>query len=136
MGMGMGMGGYGMGMGGPMGMLYTVNYFISMVGQVTAMLGMGSQAVGHLFVVARDALLKLEKTIRQSEIRRWLQRKSHKSPILRFLFIVSSVLLASQIVRLARYLIESQMGPKALPSTSAIRTAAGIASAVTLPPGV
>lgn len=127
MGMGMGMpyGGYGMGYGGmggmmgmgmgggmmagPMGMLYSVNYFVAMMGQVSAMLGMGLQAVGPLYQAAREALLTLERTIRQSELRRWLQRKAGKSPLLRYALVLVSMLAASQAVRLIRYFVELRM---------------------------
>jgi hypothetical protein len=119
MGMGMGMGyggfgGYGMGYGmggmmGPMSMIYSINYFIATISQFAGMLGMGTQAVSHLLQMAREQLLKLEKTVRQSELRRWLQRKSEKSPLFRWALVIVSMLAASQIVRLARYLIEVQM---------------------------
>lgn len=126
MGMGMGMPmGYGMGMGmgyggmhgmmgggfmsGPMSMVYSANYFIAMMGQLTAMLGISVQAIGPLYQMARESLLTLEKTIRQSEVRRWVQRKAAKSPVLRWLLVLASMLAASQAVRLLRYLIELRM---------------------------
>lgn len=109
MGYGYGMGYGGMGMGGPMSMIYSVNYFIATIGQFAAMLGMSTHAVGHLLHMAKESLLKVEKTIRQSEIRRWLQRKSDKSPLFRWALVIVSMLAASQIVRLARYLIEVQL---------------------------
>jgi hypothetical protein len=102
--------GYGMGgMMGPMGMIYSINYFIATISQFAGMLGMGTQAVSHLLQMAREQLLKLEKTVRQSELRRWLQRKSQKSPLFRWALVIVSMLAASQVVRLARYLIEVQM---------------------------
>jgi hypothetical protein len=129
MGYGYGMGYGGMGAMGPMGMIYSINYFIATVGQFASMLGMGTQAVGHLLHVARENLLKLEKTVRQSELRRWMQRKSEKSPLFRWALIIVSMLAASQLVRLARYLIEVQMrrtggallgGPANAPNSSGV----------------
>mmetsp|Transcript_21270 Transcript_21270/g.35628 ORF Transcript_21270/g.35628 Transcript_21270/m.35628 type:complete len:278 (+) Transcript_21270:134-967(+) len=134
MGYGGGMMGYGMGygmggmMGGPMAILYSINYFIAMIGQLTAMLGMSSQAVWHLFGIAKEALIKLEKIIRTSEFRRWLQRKSRKSPLLRYLFVVSSMLLTSQVIRLARYLIESQLGKSTISLTSSVSAPVSVAA--------
>lgn len=122
MGMGMGMGmpfGYGMGYGGmmgggglmagPMSMVYSVNYFIAMMGQLTAMFGMSVQAIGPLYQMARESLVQLEKSVRQSEVRRWLQRKSAQSPLLRGMLVLASMLAASQAVRLIRYLLELRM---------------------------
>lgn len=114
MGMGYGYGyggmGYGgMGMMGPMGMIYSINYFIATIGQFASMLGMSTHAVGHLLTVARTEVLRLEKTVRHSEWRRWLQRKAEKSPLLRWALIIASMLAATQVVRLARYLIETQL---------------------------
>lgn len=109
---GMGYGGMGYGMGGmmgPMNMIYSINYFIAMIGQITTMLGMSTQAVGHLYHIAREALLRVEQTIRQSEVRRWLQRKSKQSPLLRGMLVLASMLAASQVVRFLRFLVELQM---------------------------
>ena len=151
MGMGMGMGmpmGYGMGMGmgmgyggmhgmmgggfmsGPMSMIYSVNYFIAMMGQLTAMFGMIVQAIGPLYEMARDSLIKMEKSIRQSEIRRWVQRKAAKSPVLRCLLVLASMLAASQAVRLLRYLIELRMRRSAPSITNGVETVADSGSAV------
>jgi hypothetical protein len=113
MGMGMGMGYPGMMGGGmmmgPMGALYSINYFIAMISQVTAMLGMSAQAAGHLFYAAREGLIKVEQSIRQSETRRWLQAKCRRSPLLRALLVICSMLAASQVVRALRYLAELQL---------------------------
>lgn len=140
-GMGYGMGGMmggGMmgGMMGPMNMIYSVNYFIAMIGQVTTMLGMSTQAVGHLYHMAREALFKAEQSVRQSEMRRWLQRKSKQSPLLRWLLILTSMLAASQIIRFLRYLIEMQMKRKGWllgngSSANAVEGAAGAITAAT-----
>jgi len=120
MGMGMGMPfGYGMGYGGmmggggfmagPMSMVYSINYFIAMMGQLTAMFGMSVQAIGPLYQMARDSLIQLEKSVRQSEVRRWLQRKCAQSPLLRTMLVLASMLAASQAFRLLRHLIELRM---------------------------
>lgn len=107
-GMGYGIGGMG-GMMGPMGMIYSINYFISTIGQFASMLGMSTHAVTHLLCMARESLVKLEKTVRQSEFRRWLQKKSEKSSMFRWAVIIVSMLAATQVVRFARYLIEVQL---------------------------
>lgn len=97
---------------GPMNMIYSVNYFIAIMGQMTTMLGMSTQAVGQLYHMAREGLFRVEQSIRQSEMRRWLQRKSKQSPLLRCMLILASMLAASQVVRFLRYLIEMQMKRK------------------------
>ncbi len=137
MGMGMGMGYGGMHgmmgggfMSGPMSMVYSVNYFIAMMGQLTAMFGMSVQAIGPLFEMARDSLIKLEKSIRQSEMRRWVQRKAARSPVLRWLLVLASMLAASQAVRLLRYLIELRMRRSSPSITNGVETIADSGSAV------
>lgn len=106
------MGGYGMmagGGGGPMSFIYSINYSIAMMGQVMAMLGMSSQAITHLYHMATEAYVNAERAIRQSSIRRWFQQKSRKSALFRWLCVLSSMLAASQVVRLLKYLIEAQI---------------------------
>uniref|UniRef100_A0A7S3GXQ6 Uncharacterized protein n=1 Tax=Spumella elongata TaxID=89044 RepID=A0A7S3GXQ6_9STRA len=117
-------------MSGPMSMIYSVNYFIAMMGQLTAMFGMSVQAIGPLYEMARDSLIKLEKSIRQSEVRRWVQRKAAKSPVLRWLLVLASMLAASQAVRLLRYLIELRMRRSAPSITNGVETVADSGSAV------
>lgn len=105
------MGGYGMmaGGGGPMSFIYSINYSIAMMGQVMAMLGMSSQAITHLYHMATEACVSAERAIRQSSIRRWFQQKSRKSPLFRWLCVLSTMLAASQVVRLLKFLIEAQI---------------------------
>ena len=105
------MGGYGMmaGGGGPMSFIYSINYSIAMMGQVMAMLGMSSQAITHLYHMATEACVNAERAIRQSSIRKWFQQKSRKSALFRWLCVLSTMLAASQVVRLLKYLIEAQI---------------------------
>jgi hypothetical protein len=106
------MGGYGMmagGGGGPMGFIYSINYSIAMMGQVMTMLGMSSQAITHLYHMATEAYVNAERAIRQSSIRRWFQQKSRRSALFRWLCVLSTMLAASQVVRLLKYLIEAQI---------------------------
>ena len=103
------MGGHGMMGGGPMSFIYSINYSRAMIGQVMAMLGMSTQAIIHLYHMAVDTFIKAEKMIRQSAIRRWFQQKSKKSPLLRWIFILSTMALVNQVVKLLKYLIEYQL---------------------------
>lgn len=112
-------------MAGPMSMVYSINYFIAMMGQLTAMFGMSVQAIGPLYQTARDSLVQLERSIRQSEVRRWLQRKSAQSPLLRAMLVLASMLAASQAVRLLRFLIELRMR-RSTPAITAGSTAAAV----------
>jgi len=59
--------------------------------------------------MAKETFINVEKVIRQSAIRRWFQRKSRKSPFLRWIFILSSMAIVNQIVKLLKYLIEYQL---------------------------
>lgn len=104
------MGGHGMmGGTGPMSFIYSINYSIAMIGQVITMLGMSTQAIMHLYHMAVDTFMKVEKMIRQSAIRRWFQQKSKKSPLLRWIFILSTMAVVNQVVKLLKYLIEYQL---------------------------
>eukprot|EP01038_Epipyxis_sp_PR26KG_P012125 gene12125-16232_t len=107
MGMGMGMGMMGMGggyqMAGPMNLIYSVNYFIAMVSQIMMMIGMNSQAITQIFYQLSTVLSEFEVTVRKSSFRRWIQRKSKQSKILRFIFVFCSMLIASQAYRLIKF---------------------------------
>ncbi len=91
--------------GNPMSFIYSMNYFISMVSQVAYVLSMNS----HMFMdscrTVSAMVSGLEKLVRQSELRRWLQRKSKKSAVLRYVFVLSSMAIAAQLYRLARNLV-------------------------------
>lgn len=107
----MGYGGMGYGMGGmmmgPMSIIYSINYFVAMIGQTMQMLGLGTHALGQLYLATVRCFKRLERSIRQSELRRWVQRKCQKSPFLRMVLVLSSMAAVSQLVRLIKYLIES-----------------------------
>ena len=119
--------------GGMMGFLYTMNYFVSMASQAVYFLGMNSHRIAEAVKSAKAALVNLEKIVRQSEFRRWMQRKSKKSAILRYLFVFTSAVLAHQLTTIARYAIEHYLTGRAPPQRAlgqmAASSVAGIASA-------
>ncbi len=113
-----------------MGFLYTMNYFVSMASQAVYFLGMNSHRIAEAMKSAKAALVNLEKIVRQSEFRRWMQRKSKKSAILRYLFVFTSAVLAHQLTTIARYAIEHYLTGRARAlGQMAASSVAGIASA-------
>ena len=99
----MGMGGL---MAGPMSALYSAQHFIAMMAQLGGMMGVGSQALLQLARAAAQGASRLERVVRESELRRWVQRKCRRSALLRVLLVVCSMAAAAQAVRLVRHLIE------------------------------
>jgi hypothetical protein len=123
------MGGYGSPMlMGPFQIIHSVNYFFANATQMAHMLGANSYVLVQLFCTAKEALKDMELLIRRSAFRRWLQRKSKKSAVLRYVFVFASMAIATQLVRIVRYLIESKLGiqssvPRLLESGSSVPTA-------------
>jgi len=125
MGMGMGMNPYmglpyspmmgGM-MGGPFSFIYSLNYFVSSFAQGISMLSANSFVLYQLFHTVQSALKDFELAIRRSAFRRWLQRKSRKSAVLRYLFVFSSMVITSQLLRILRHLIEQKLGISSSPA--------------------
>ena len=97
-------------MGGPFSFIYSLNYFVSSFAQGISMLSANSFMVYQLFHTVQNALKDLEIAIRRSAFRRWLQRKSRKSAVLRYLFVFSSMVITSQLLRILRHLIEQKLG--------------------------
>ena len=126
MGMGMGMNPYmglpyspmmgGM-MGGPFSFIYSLNYFMSNFAHGISMLSANSFVLYQLFHTVQSALKDLEMAIRRSAFRRWLQRKSRKSVVLRYLFVFSSMVITSQLLRILRHLIEQKLGISSSPAS-------------------
>jgi hypothetical protein len=108
----MGSFGYNSGMMGPFSWIYSINYFIMNMGQVMDMLGMNTHALLLLVKKLRDLIKRIELAVRHSEFRRWLQRKSKKSQLLRFLFVFTAMAVTSQIIKLVRLLFELNARPQ------------------------
>jgi hypothetical protein len=108
----MGSFGYNSGMMGPFGWIYSINYFIMNMGQVMDMLGMNTHALLLLVKKLRDLIKRIELAVRHSEFRRWLQRKSKKSQLLRFLFVFTAMAVTSQIIKLVRLIFELNARPQ------------------------
>lgn len=110
MGMGSmyGMGGMGMGMGmgmmGPFSWIYSLNNIIHSIPMMVDVLGMNSQMIYDLYNQILALLMKLINLVKRSDFRRFLQQKSRRSRALRIIFIVISMGLASQAIRLVRLL--------------------------------
>ena len=103
MGMGMGMGSHMMmGMGGPMSWIYSLNSIVHSIPMMMDILGMNSQMLYKLYCETCVLLMKIVNIVKRSDFRRFLQQKSRRSKALRFIFVIVSMGLASQAVRLAR----------------------------------
>eukprot|EP01035_Chromulina_nebulosa_P031311 gene31311-biopygen20105 len=89
------------------------------------MLSANSFMVYQLFHTVQNALKDLEIAIRRSAFRRWLQRKSRKSAVLRYLFVFSSMVITSQLLRILRHLIEQKLGISS-PGSSSISSSSSI----------
>jgi hypothetical protein len=98
---GMGYGGMGMLMG-PMAWINSINYLFMTVHQLVGMLGMNSHLFVNMVKGLSLSLQRFEATIRQSSFRFWLQQKSKKSKLLRFIFVLASMALAAQGARFFR----------------------------------
>lgn len=111
-GMGMGgmygMGGMGMGMGmmGPFSWIYSLNNIIHSIPMMVDVLGMNSQMVYDLYNQILGMLMKIINFVKKSDFRRFLQQKSRRSKALRIIFILASMGLASQAMRLVKLLAQ------------------------------
>jgi hypothetical protein len=108
-GMGMGMGGMGMGgmgMMGPFSWIYSLNNIIHSIPMVVDVLGMNSQMVYDLYNQILAILMKIINFVKKSDFRRFLQQKSRRSRALRIAFIIVSMGLASQAMRLVKLLVQ------------------------------
>jgi hypothetical protein len=97
-------------MAGPFGFIYSINYFITNFSQALSMLNANSFVVIELFYTILRVVKDVELAVRRSSFRRWLQRKSKKSVILRYIFVLASMAITSQLMRLARFIVESKLG--------------------------
>lgn len=121
------MGGYGgAGMMGPFSFIYSLNYFIASFSQIVNMLGANSFMVVELFHTIKNVLKDVEMNIRRSAFRKWIQRKSKKSAVFRYLFVLSSMFITSQLIRIARYLLEQKLGLSPSSSKSIAAIASGM----------
>jgi len=67
---------------------------------------MSSHAIIHLYHAAVEQINILMTIIKNSEARRWLQRKSKQSRVLRFLFIITAMAAVSQVSKLVKVLYD------------------------------
>lgn len=117
-GYGGGMYGMGMGMGmspmmmGPFSWIYSLNNMIHSIPMMMDVLGMNSQMLLKILNQVYAMLTNICKMIKTSQFRRFLQQKSKRSKVLRVIFIVVSMGLASQAVRLVKLLIEYNFNQK------------------------
>ena len=124
MGGGYSMGGYGMGMGMGMGMfplmsgmlgngivsqLYSLQYTVQTLTYMWHMANMNSHAVVQAYHRALESFKDIVVKIRTSEFRRIVQRKSRRSKLFQFLFIVASSALFAAAVKVIQYYLS--LGP-------------------------
>ena len=110
-----GMGGMGMGMGmgmgshmmmGPFSWIYSLNNIVHSIPMMMDVLGMNSQMLYHLYIETCSMLMKIVNIVKRSDFRRFLQQKSRRSQALRMIFILVSMGLASQAVRIAKLIAQ------------------------------
>ena len=110
-----GMGGMGMGMGmgmgshmmmGPFAWIYSLNNIVHSIPMMLDVLGMNSQMLYHIFNETCALLMKIINLVKRSDFRRFLQQKSRRSKMLRMVFIIGSMGLASQALRLAKLIAD------------------------------
>lgn len=120
MGMGMGMGypgmyGMGMGMGysplmgGPMALLGNINYIILGVGQFITMLGMSSTMFVGMYQSLVNTYQHFETIIRQSSLRRWVQKKCKKSAMFRFIIVLTTMAIVGTASKLVKDVLKSYL---------------------------
>ena len=110
-----GMGGMGMGMGmgmgshmmmGPFSWIYSLNNIVHSIPMMLDVLGMNSQMLYHIFNETCALLMKIINLVKRSDFRRFLQQKSRRSKMLRLVFIIGAMGLASQALRLAKLIAD------------------------------
>jgi hypothetical protein len=94
-----------MGGHGPFQLIHNINYFIYSIGHLFDFVGYASYGLLETCKSLLNLLKRLEMKIRSSEFRRWLQKKSRKSAMLRFLFLLCSVALSFQLSNLIKHFL-------------------------------
>lgn len=123
MGGGYGMGGYGMGMGmgmfplmsgmlgnGIVSQLYSLQYTVQSLSYMWQMAYMNSHSVVQAYHRALESYKDMLMKIRTSEFRRIVQRKSRRSRLFQFLFVVASSALFAAAIKLIQYYLS--VGPR------------------------
>jgi hypothetical protein len=91
--------GYGF---GPMRIINNINYFFIAISQFMDIIGASSQALFHVCTSLAASLKILYLSIRQSSFRRWIQRKSKQSKLLRVIFVLTAIVGAYQFSKIAK----------------------------------
>ena len=107
--LGMMLGGMSMGMSGMMNnslfsWLYSINYFITSIAMLFDVNSPMYMVFCQLYTNVRMSVNRLVTIVKSSAIRRWLQRKSKQSKVLRVVIILISMAVASQSIKLVRLL--------------------------------
>lgn len=93
----------GMGYGfGPMRIINNIHYFFIAISQFMDIIGVSSQALFHVCSSLVASLKLLYLSIRQSSFRRWVQRKSKQSKLLRIIFVLTAMISAYQLSKIAK----------------------------------
>ena len=100
--------GGGMGGGGPMSWIYSLNYFVSSVGHMMALVGMNSQALMGVYHNAFSSYQQIVQRVKTSEIRRIIQRKCKRSRLFKFLFTTAVAGLVGAAVKVVQAYIGYQ----------------------------
>lgn len=108
MGMGYGYGmGYGMQGAGPLSWMYTLSQLVNVVGQLHAMVSMNAHALSHMYHQLIENINTFYNVLKNTKVRRWLQRKSKKSKLFRYILIFLSAVITAKAVYLIKLIITS-----------------------------
>lgn len=107
----------------PLYFIHQINYYILSIGRFFDLIGIGSQAFLEILQSFLTLLKSLEMKLRTSSFRHWLQRKSKRSKLLRFCFVMISMMISFHLSRWIKYYLQSFLGlqtskPSLLPSLS------------------
>lgn len=108
MGMGYGMNYFNpyMQTNGILSWIYTINYGIQSIGQMYHLFHMNANSLQQSYFQFLENWKSFIKLLKNSSFRKWLQKKSQKSKLIRSLFIIFAIGLTIQAMKLAKLLIQ------------------------------
>eukprot|EP01041_Mallomonas_annulata_P013622 gene13622-28924_t len=120
------MGGYGMpnnGLSNMIGALYGVNHILMSVGQLIQIIGGNSQNILMQIEKLRQFVHDVCIALRSPAIERWIKRHISRSKMLRWVLVVLSMTITSQIMRLFRSFMTRSTEPSLLLPPSSLFSA-------------
>ena len=84
--------------------LQSLSYLIYSLGQMFDMIGMNANSIINGYNMIYNMVQKLIHIAKTSHFRKWMQSKSKKSKVVRFLFVILSMVATSLAMRLFHFL--------------------------------